>query len=98
MTNRMSVFGRGQGIDGDQTTTGATCLSSLPQAHCMGRGILRQGDFTTPCPLYGKTGEILDGESRMKFHNTTRRASRLGKSLSPGIRTVQTPALAKRHS
>ena len=28
MTNRMNVFGRGQGIDGDQTTTGATCLSS----------------------------------------------------------------------
>lgn len=69
MTNRMNVFGRGQGIDGDQTTTGATCLSSLPQAHCMGRGILRQGDVTTPCPLCGKPGEILDGESRMKFHN-----------------------------
>lgn len=68
MTNRMNVFGRGHGLDGDQTTTGATCLSSLPQARQMRRGILRQGDVTTPCPACGESGKIMEGERRMKFH------------------------------
>ncbi|MFT0519585.1 PAAR domain-containing protein [Pseudomonas faucium] len=67
MTNRMNVFGRGQGLHGDKTSTGATCLSSLPNAHQMRRGILRQGDVTTPCPVCGKSGKILEGESRIKF-------------------------------
>ena len=69
MTNRMNVFGRGQGLHGDKTTTGATCLSSLPEAHQMRRGILRQGDVTTPCPVCGKSGKIMEGESRMKFRS-----------------------------
>ncbi|MFJ4431198.1 PAAR domain-containing protein [Pseudomonas sp. NPDC089395] len=69
MTNRMNVFGRGQGLHGDKTTTGATCLSSLPEAHQMRRGILRQGDVTTPCPACGKSGKIMEGESRMKFRS-----------------------------
>lgn len=67
MTNRMNVFGRGQGLHGDKTSTGATCLSSLPNAHQMRRGILRLGDVTTPCPVCGKSGKILEGESRIKF-------------------------------
>lgn len=67
MTNRMNVFGRGQGLHGDKTSTGATCLSSLPNAHQMRRGILRLGDVTTPCPACGKSGKILEGESRIKF-------------------------------
>ncbi|MHC6225315.1 PAAR domain-containing protein [Pseudomonas sp. X10] len=68
MGNRMNVFGKGQGLDGDATTTGATCLSSLAQARQDRRGILRQGDVTTACPRCGENGTIIEGERRMKFH------------------------------
>ena len=47
MARRMSVMGRGQGLDGDITTTGAVCISSLPQARQGNRSVLRQGDVTT---------------------------------------------------
>ncbi|CAG8866691.1 hypothetical protein PS627_02055 [Pseudomonas fluorescens] len=63
----MSVMGRGIGLDRDVTTTGAVCLSSLPQASHSGRGQLRQGDVTTPCPKCGKVGTLLEGERRMSF-------------------------------
>ena len=67
MGRRMSVMGRGIGLDRDLTTTGAICLSSLPQASHSGRGLLRQGDVTTPCPKCGKVGTLLEGERRMSF-------------------------------
>ncbi|CAG8863675.1 hypothetical protein PS627_00613 [Pseudomonas fluorescens] len=56
MGRRMSVMGRGIGLDRDVTTTGALCLSSLPQASHSGRGLLRQGDVTTPLSKAGGTG------------------------------------------
>ncbi|MGH8383023.1 PAAR domain-containing protein [Pseudomonas sp.] len=65
---RSNMFGRGEGLHGDKTTTGATCLSSLPQAaHCQ-RGILRKGDVTTLCPKCGKSGKIIEGDSRFTFY------------------------------
>ncbi|MGH8439609.1 MAG: PAAR domain-containing protein [Pseudomonas sp.] len=68
MGMRSNMFGRGEGLHGDKTTTGATCLSSLPQAaHCQ-RGILRKGDVTTLCPKCGKSGKIIEGDSRFKFY------------------------------
>lgn len=68
MGMRSNMFGRGEGLHGDRTTTGATCLSSLPQAaHCQ-RGILRKGDVTTLCPKCGKSGKIIEGDSRFKFY------------------------------
>ena len=68
MARRVSVMGRGQGLDGDITTTGAVCISSLPQARQGNRSVLRQGDVTTPCPKCGKAGVLVEGERRMSFH------------------------------
>ena len=53
---RGSVSGIGQGLHGDLTTTGAVCISSLPNATQGGRGVLRLGDKTTPCLQCGKIG------------------------------------------
>lgn len=65
---RGSVNGIGQGLHGDVTTTGAVCISSLPNATQGGSlGVLRLGDKTTPCPLCGKVGVIVDSLPAMKW-------------------------------
>ena len=67
MGKRANMFGRGEGLHGDKTTSGATCISSLPQAAHCGRGVLRRGDTTTPCPKCSKPGTIVEGDSRFTF-------------------------------
>lgn len=64
---RGTVNGVGQGLDGDLTTTGAVCISSLPNARHGGRGVLRLGDKTTPCPECGKVGVIVDSLPAMRW-------------------------------
>lgn len=64
---RGSVNGLGQGLHGDVTTTGAVCISSLPNATQSGRGVLRLGDKTTPCPECGKEGVIVESLPAMKW-------------------------------
>ena len=64
---RGTVNGIGQGLDGDLTTTGAVCISSLPNARHGGRGVLRLGDNTTPCPECGKVGVIVDSLPAMRW-------------------------------
>ncbi|CAI8874124.1 polymorphic toxin type 44 domain-containing protein [Pseudomonas sp. IT-P176] len=64
---RASVNGLGQGLHGDVTTTGAICISSLPNATQGGRGVLRLGDKTTPCPLCGEKGVIVESLPAMKW-------------------------------
>lgn len=64
---RGSVNGIGQGLHGDLTTTGAVCISSLPNARQGSRGVLRLGDKTTPCPLCGKIGVIVDSLPAMRW-------------------------------
>ncbi|UVJ42885.1 polymorphic toxin type 44 domain-containing protein [Pseudomonas sp. LS1212] len=66
--SRGAVNGIGQGLHGDLTTTGAVCLSSLPNAAHGGRGVLRLGDKTTPCKKCGKAGVIVDSLPAMKWH------------------------------
>lgn len=66
--NRMSVNGKGQGLHGDRTTTGAICLTSLPNASQNNRGILRIDDVTTACPKCGKVGRIISGDSRSTYN------------------------------
>ncbi|PSS45509.1 PAAR domain-containing protein [Pseudomonas sp. BBP2017] len=61
MADRMNMNGRGAGLHGDQTTTGATCLSSQA-SHTQDRvPHLRLGDATTPCPQCGQAGQIAEG-------------------------------------
>lgn len=65
--SRGAVNGKGQGLHGDLTTTGAVCISSLPNASQGGRGVLRLGDKTTECKQCGKTGVIVDSLPAMKW-------------------------------
>ena len=62
------INGVQQGLNGDKTTTGATCISSLPEARRDDRSVLRRGDKTTPCPKCGQVGEIAEGDSSFKWH------------------------------
>lgn len=64
---RGHVRGVAQGLHGDRTTTGAVCISSLPNATQGGRGVLRLGDTTTPCPRCGKEGVIVSSMPAMSW-------------------------------
>ncbi|WP_339550446.1 PAAR domain-containing protein [Pseudomonas kermanshahensis] len=66
MSQRMNILGKGQGLDGDQTTTGATCIAGQARGRVHGSGWLLVGDKTTPCPLCGNEGTIVEGERRWK--------------------------------
>ena len=66
--NRMSVHGKGQGLHGDRTTTGAMCITSLPNASENNRGVLRIDDVTTACPKCGKVGRIISGDARVTYN------------------------------
>lgn len=66
--NRMSVHGKGQGLHGDKTTTGAMCITSLPNASENNRGVLRIDDVTTACPKCGKVGRIISGDARATYN------------------------------
>lgn len=60
----------GQGHDGDKTTTGATCYSSLQYTYWNGSPApLRKGDKTGICPACGKTGSISEGSPRCHFQS-----------------------------
>lgn len=67
MGYRSNCYGRGQALHGDKTTTGAVCLTSLPNATEHGLGVIRIGDVTTACPKCGLTGKITSGEPHSTF-------------------------------
>ncbi|MEE1922524.1 PAAR domain-containing protein [Pseudomonas sp. 148P] len=58
---RSTINGLGQGLHGDETTTGAVCYSSLPHSTQGERGVLRVGDKTSDCPRCGQQGTIAEG-------------------------------------
>ena len=62
MGYRSNCYGRGQALHGDKTTTGAVCITSLPNATEHGLGVIRIGDVTTNCPKCGRRGKITSGE------------------------------------
>ena len=65
---RAIVDGLGQGLHGDKTTTGATCIGNFPWSTQDGRDVLRVGDSTTPCPKCGKAGTIVEGSPAIHWH------------------------------
>lgn len=65
---RTDCYGRGLALHGDKTTTGATILSTLPNATEHGRAVVRVGDRTTTCPKCNQSGVIVDGESHSIWH------------------------------
>lgn len=67
--SNFAINGREQGLHGDLTTTGAMCVTSLPNARGeASRGALRLGDKTTPCKQCGQIGEIIEGESTFTWN------------------------------
>lgn len=65
---RAIVDGLGQGLHGDKTTTGATCIGNFPWATQDDRDVLRIGDTTTPCPKCGEAGTIVEGSPAIHWH------------------------------
>ncbi|MFJ4375791.1 PAAR domain-containing protein [Pseudomonas japonica] len=65
---RSTFNGLGQGLHGDETTTGAVCYSSLPNSTQGNRGVLRVGDKTSKCPRCGQQGSIVEGWAGFKWH------------------------------
>jgi len=63
MSSRSCWDGKGEGLHGDRTTTGAQCISSYQNSSNAGLGALRIGDKTTTCPKCGKSGVIVEGHS-----------------------------------
>ncbi|MEC5764900.1 PAAR domain-containing protein [Enterobacter chengduensis] len=61
MLHFVSIDALGLALDGDKTTTGARCISSLPVNQDTGRGMVRVGDNTTPCPLCKIPGTVVTG-------------------------------------
>ncbi len=66
MSMRISILGRYQGLDSDETTTGAICIAGQSRGRVYGRNWLLQGDKTTPCPRCGQPGTLVEGEPRWK--------------------------------
>ena len=62
---RPNIFGKAMAIDGDKTTTGATCIASSSMIKYKGTPAVIVGDLTPPCPQCKQTGTIATGDSRM---------------------------------
>lgn len=67
MGNRTTINGKGLGLNGDKTSTGATCVSSYIGFTENEKLPLHVGDKTSPCPKCGKIGEIVTGDSTLVF-------------------------------
>ncbi|MGX5026764.1 S-type pyocin domain-containing protein [Enterobacter asburiae] len=68
MGYRTTVMGRGLARHGDKTSTGATCIGSLPDVSEHELSVVRVGDKTTPCKICGKPGTVIDGIENVTFH------------------------------
>ncbi|MDM3886493.1 PAAR domain-containing protein [Pseudomonas sp. BCRC 81390] len=55
------IHDRPQALNGDRTTTGAVCLASNAGFKVQGREALRLEDKTTPCPVCGEVGTLVEG-------------------------------------
>ncbi|HID5222381.1 TPA: PAAR domain-containing protein [Proteus mirabilis] len=65
---RPNIFGKAMALNGDKTTTGATCIATIQTVGCYQKMALRVGDPTTVCPKCGETGTIITGENRINNH------------------------------
>ncbi|MEY1161487.1 MULTISPECIES: DUF4225 domain-containing protein [Providencia] len=67
---RAVIFGKAMALDGDKTTTGATCISSIDRVTCgqNQKAALRVGDQTTTCPKCKQTGVVVTGQTAFMNH------------------------------
>lgn len=47
---RPNIFGKSMALNGDKTSTVATCIATINNAIADGKAMLRVGDPTTECP------------------------------------------------
>jgi len=90
---RVNLEGKGQAVDGDVTTTGAVCIATGAGYLDEGRMVLREGDYTTPCPLCGQVGIVAEGVDH--FISDGQRVAMDGALVAcgcaPGINRVVAP-------
>ncbi|HFS8238400.1 PAAR domain-containing protein [Proteus mirabilis] len=67
-TLRPNLFGNAMALNGDRTTTGATCIATIHNVNCHQKVALRVGDTTTICPKCKQIGKVITGESRINNH------------------------------
>ena len=60
---RPNIRGKAMALNGDKTTTGASCIATVTTAICNGKPMLRVGDPTTPCPKCKQLGKVMTGEN-----------------------------------
>ena len=58
---RPIIMGKEMALNGDKTTTGATCIATIETVTCFNKKALRVGDPTTKCPECGQTGVVVSG-------------------------------------
>lgn len=55
-------------LNGDKTTTGATCIATIETVTCFNKKVLRVGDPTTKCPKCGQAGVVITGQQGFLNH------------------------------
>lgn len=65
---RPNIFGKSMALNGDKTSTEATCIATINNAIADGKAMLRVGDPTTECPKCRQVGQVITGENRVMNH------------------------------
>lgn len=94
MGYRTTIMGRGLARHGDKTSTGATCIGSLPDCTEHNQSVICVGDKTTPCEICGKPGTIIDGVENVTFHGAAAAVDRSNVRCGcpPGTNYIIVPA------
>lgn len=66
--NRPIIMGKAMALNGDKTTTGATCIATIETVVCFNKKVLRVGDPTTRCPKCKQVGTIISGQQGYLNH------------------------------
>lgn len=65
---RPVIMGKAMALNGDKTTTGATCIATIETVTCFNKKALRVGDPTTNCPKCGQPGIVISGQQGFLNH------------------------------
>ncbi|HGN0024429.1 TPA: PAAR domain-containing protein [Proteus mirabilis] len=65
---RPIIMGKAMALNGDKTTTGATCIATIETVTCFNKKALRVGDPTTNCPKCGQPGTVISGQQGFLNH------------------------------
>ncbi|GAA0342600.1 PAAR domain-containing protein [Morganella psychrotolerans] len=65
---RPIIMGKEMALNGDKTTTGATCIATIETVSCFNKKALRVGDPTTKCPECGQAGVVVSGQQGFLNH------------------------------